>query len=306
MLDPIIEVLAQVLAFFYNIIPNVGISIILLTIFINLLLFPLTLKQTRSMRAMTEIQPEVKKLQKEYKDDREKLNQELMALYKERGVNPAAGCLPILIQMPIWFALFRLLREPEAYLPTDTSIADAYATGEPSFLGMVLSRSPSEALSEVGFVEAIPYLLIVIFVVVTGFYQQRQATMRRKPDGEQSDVARQTQTLLKVMPLVFGFFSFTLPAGVDLYFAAGQVFRIGQQTAIFRLDDRHEAEKAAAAGDGAGGPGGKGTSGDGGPGRGSAREKGTATPAKGDETPAPERPKPQPSSKKKKRRRRRN
>lgn len=102
--------LGHTLAFFYSIIPDYGIAIILLTVAVSLLLFPLTLKQTRSMRAMQEIQPEVKKLQKELKGDREELNKQLMELYKEKGVNPAAGCLPLLAQMPIWFALFQVLR----------------------------------------------------------------------------------------------------------------------------------------------------------------------------------------------------
>ena len=82
--------LGALLAFFYSIIPNYGIAIIMLTLVVSLLLFPLTLKQTRSMRAMQEIQPEVKRLQKELKGDREELNKELMALYQERGVNPAS------------------------------------------------------------------------------------------------------------------------------------------------------------------------------------------------------------------------
>ena len=101
MWNALLNLLGDSLDFFYDIVPSLGIAIILLTIAINLLLFPLTLKQTRSMRSMSEIQPDVKKLQSEHKGDREKLNQELMALYKDRGVNPAAGCLPLLLQMPI-------------------------------------------------------------------------------------------------------------------------------------------------------------------------------------------------------------
>ena len=102
--------LGYTLSFFYNVVPDYGMAIILLTVAVSLLLFPLTLKQTRSMRKMQEIQPDIKRLQKEHKGNREELNQELMALYKERGVNPAAGCLPLVAQMPIWFALFQVLR----------------------------------------------------------------------------------------------------------------------------------------------------------------------------------------------------
>ena len=102
--------LGWILSFFYDIIPTYGIAIILLTLLVSFLLFPLTLKQTRSMKAMQEIQPEVKRIQKEYKDNREEMQKQVMALYQERGVNPAAGCLPLLLQMPIWFALFQVLR----------------------------------------------------------------------------------------------------------------------------------------------------------------------------------------------------
>ena len=107
----LLDLLGGVLNFFYQIIPNLGIAIIFLTLAISLVLFPLTLKQTRSMKAMQEIQPEVKRLQKELKGDKEELNKQLMALYQERGVNPAAGCLPLIVQMPILFGLFSVLRK---------------------------------------------------------------------------------------------------------------------------------------------------------------------------------------------------
>src|SRR3972149_1792847 len=100
----LLDLLGASLKFFYQIIPNLGVAIMLLTILLSLLMFPLTLKQTRSMRAMQDIQPEVKRLQKELKGDREELNKQVMALYQQRGVNPAPGCLPLIIQMPIWFA----------------------------------------------------------------------------------------------------------------------------------------------------------------------------------------------------------
>src|SRR4030043_165521 len=95
---------------FYGLIPNLGVAIILLTIAVGVVLFPLTLKQTRSMKAMQEIQPELKRLQKEHAGDKQAMQQATMDLYKSRGVNPAAGGLPMLLQMPIWFALYQVLR----------------------------------------------------------------------------------------------------------------------------------------------------------------------------------------------------
>ena len=118
----LLDIIGTILAFFYQIIPSYGIAIILLTLAVSLIMFPLTLKQTRSMRAMQDIQPEVKRMQKELKGDREELNKQLMALYQERGVNPAAGCLPLLVQMPIWFALFNVLRTGSG-IPEDSDLA---------------------------------------------------------------------------------------------------------------------------------------------------------------------------------------
>ena len=112
--------MGSILGFFYNLLDGVfsegvslGLSIILLTIVINLLVFPLTLKQTRATRAFTAIQPEIKRIQKEYKDDPQEMQKKLMELQKSAGATPGGCLLPLLVQMPIWFALFRLLQTPE-------------------------------------------------------------------------------------------------------------------------------------------------------------------------------------------------
>jgi YidC/Oxa1 family membrane protein insertase len=241
------QALGYTLAFFYELIPNYGIAIILLTLVISLLLFPLTLKQTRSMRAMQEIQPEVKALQKELKGDKEELNKQLMALYKERGVNPAAGCLPLLLQMPIWFALFRVLRvtynpetmslDPGNVIPADSSLASALEAGDTLFLGMNLQESAAEAFS-VGIVEAIPYLILIAVVIVASYYQQAQTTRRSKKNGQDvTPQAQGMQTAMKIMPLFMGFISWGFPSGLVLYFAVSAIFRIGQQAVIIGMDD---------------------------------------------------------------------
>lgn len=248
------ELLISVLAFFYDLIPNLGIAIILLTLLISILLFPLTLKQTRSMKAMSEIQPDVKALQAEHKGDREKLNQELMALYKERGVNPAAGCLPILLQMPIWFALFRVLRGlgeapyREDHLDGDSALFGALEKQPPddSFLGMNLLTSPSDALGD-GFLTVLPYIILILVVMGTGYYQQYQTTARAKASGrDPGQQAQQMQTIMKIFPIVFGFISWSLPAGLVLYFATSQIFRIGQQYMILKIDGEHAAAASSA------------------------------------------------------------
>ena len=247
------DLLGATLSFFFEMIPNLGVAIVLLTILIGVVLFPLTLKQTRSMKAMQEIQPEIKRIQREFKTDKAAQQQAMMALYKERGVNPAAGCLPLLLQMPVWFALFNVLRTPINYASEGSALAKALATTgyEPTFLWMNLSVSPATALSgsdafacppPFGFqrcggldgslLTAIPYLLTIGLVVFTAYWQQKQ-TMAKQPPGQPPQPG---QAVMKIIPFFFGFISFNLPAGLVVYFAASQLFRIGQQSLILGLD----------------------------------------------------------------------
>lgn len=118
MFDFIAKILGQLLYFIYNNIAfhNYGLSLVFFTIIIKLALLPLTIKQLKSTQKMQEIQPELQKIQQRYKNDKEKLNQEMMKLYQEKGVNPAGGCLPMLIQLPILFALFYVIRKPLTYM----------------------------------------------------------------------------------------------------------------------------------------------------------------------------------------------
>jgi YidC/Oxa1 family membrane protein insertase len=248
----LLDLLGGVLNFFYQIIPNLGIAIILLTLAISLVLFPLTLKQTRSMKAMQEIQPEVKRLQKELKGEKEELNKQLMELYQERGVNPAAGCLPLIVQMPIWFGLFSVLRSiqvdeggTEAY---SKYIGNGVEAINHMFLGMDLTLSPSsvvpDAIRDGNILTALPYVLLIILIVAAGFYQQVQTTRTsKKPEGEQSQTAQSMQNAMKIMPFFFGFISWTLTSGLGIYFATSNLFRIGQQALILRMDAGGDDDK---------------------------------------------------------------
>lgn len=242
--------LGQLLTWLYDIWPhNYGVAIILLTIFVSLLLFPLTLKQTRSMKAMQEIQPEIKRLQKEYKDNREELNKQMMALYQERGVNPAAGCLPLILQMPIWFALYRVFRtspdatdpsvlNPTNIIPADSRLAEALLnhSSSTSFLSLDMLEAPSQAVSR-GVGAAIPAILLVLIVIASSYYQTVQTNRRNKNGNQQENKqAQQMQMVSRIMPLFMGFISWTFPMGLVLYFAVSNLFRVGQQAVIFRLD----------------------------------------------------------------------
>ena len=242
------QLLGSTISFFYDLIPNLGVAIILLTILIGLILFPLTLKQTRSMKSMQEIQPEVKRLQKDLKHDKAALQEATMALYKEKGVNPAAGCLPLILQMPIWFALFSVLRqfanveEPTKFIPDGSSLADAIGRFNTDFLWMDLTRAPSDAFND-GFLSALPYIITILVVMATAYWQQKQTMAKSNQDPNQKQPG---QAIMKIFPVFFGFISFNLPAGLVVYFAASQIFRIGQQAFILRLDaSRAEAADSA-------------------------------------------------------------
>src|SRR5438445_13782629 len=110
-LDPIAKPIAAVLAFFYSLIPNFAVAIVLLTVLMMIVLTPLTIKQTRSMLVMQKLQPELKKLQEKHKNDRQALNEAVMALYKEHNANPLGGCLPMLLPFPVFIALFQVLEK---------------------------------------------------------------------------------------------------------------------------------------------------------------------------------------------------
>jgi YidC/Oxa1 family membrane protein insertase len=248
------EILGGILSFFYGVVPNFGIAIILLTVSIGLLLFRLTLKQTRSMKAMQEIQPEIKRIQRELKQDKQAQQAAMMELYKEKGVNPAAGCLPLLAQMPIWFALFSVLRS----FASDNALKwvtegsrlyrDIVAGVDLSFLGMDMTRTPNavafgetvDGVKSTGdLVAAIPYFITIVVVMGTAYYQQKQTMSRNTSSQPQPG-----QAVMKIFPFFFGFISFNMPAGLVVYFAASQIFRIGQQALIINLDEKKAATAA--------------------------------------------------------------
>src|SRR5262245_2535966 len=159
------DALASLLAWFYDIWPSYGGAIILLTLSVMLVLTPLTLRGTRSMLRMQQLQPEMKRIQKEFKDDRQRQNEELMAFYKENGINPLSSCLPLLIQMPVFIVLYQVLRgltqvsdavtancpdggcfDPK-YLNESSSLYQSLSSHtQMEWLGFNLAISPSDAL----------------------------------------------------------------------------------------------------------------------------------------------------------------
>jgi YidC/Oxa1 family membrane protein insertase len=230
MLDPLYNAFGAVLAFFYAIIPNEGVAIILLTITVMLVLFPLTAKSARSMLAMQRLQPEIKKLQAKHKGDRQKLNEEMMELYKENKVNPLGGCLPLVVQFPVFISLFHVLRSTAATVPIGSQLYKDIIAAKPNgltFLGMDLSLKATDPHSSLWV--ALPYYILVGAVFLTGFLQSRQSQRNTPPGGNP-----QMQMITKVLPIAFGAFSLFFPAGLVLYFLVSNLWRLGQQELIMR------------------------------------------------------------------------
>jgi YidC/Oxa1 family membrane protein insertase len=240
-LDPLYAALGHTLTWFYGLVGDYGVAIVLLTIAVRILLIPLTIKQIRSMQAMQRLQPEIKRLQQKHKDDRQKLNEETMRFYKENKVNPLSGCLPLLLQMPLFIVLYRLINdlapktaegtvgEPR-HIPADSELYRALVqeAGKMKSWGMDLAERATDVH---GLGTAWPYYLLIAFVVATGWYQQRQTTARQAADGA---LNQQAQLMGKIFPIFFGFISLTIPAGVVVYFAASNVWQIAQQAIMFR------------------------------------------------------------------------
>ncbi len=288
----LLNTIGWVLAEIYHFIPNYGVSIIILTLLIRFILFPLGVKQIKSMQAMQAIGPRVKELQKKYKNDKQRAQAETMKLYKEAGVNPLGSCLPMLAQFPILISMYAVLRAPllEAtpvgpdkpvsylvmnnHLPVDSELFQDVIThqhtsllivnmqcsaaqsgtqavindtarepvipGKPLINGTddkpllndagepILSRATMDCGT--GGASKIPYFVLLLFMVGTTFFQQRQMTKATPPGASTGS----QQAILKFMPIMFGIFGFQFPAGLVLYWTTSNLFQIGQQALLLR------------------------------------------------------------------------
>ena len=173
-----------------------GLAIILLTIIIKMILYPLTAKQIKSMKAMQELQPKLKKLQDKYKDNPQMMQQKLATLYKDAGVNPIAGCLPMLIQMPILMGMYYALFNFD------------YGGAEPSFLWL-----PSLSQTD-------PTYVLPVLSALTTFLQSKMSM---------TEVNSQSRVIMIVMPLFIGWISLNFPSGLVLYWVTMNIVQIVQQ-----------------------------------------------------------------------------
>jgi YidC/Oxa1 family membrane protein insertase len=287
LLNPFYEAIAWLIVHIHSLLSPVlgknngwswALAIVFLTICMRLLLFPLFVKQTRNMRAMQVLQPRMKELQAKYKNDKEKLNQEMMALWKEHGANPFAGCLPLVLQIPVFIALFRVLNsiKPGCGKGSSTCITTANGSFDTHY-GISASLVHSAAISKifgvpisaafnsskdflhlVGGSTTSTKILSIILIVLMGastFWTQRQLMARNRASGTGSDqMAQQQKVMLYVLPLTFAIFGYRFPLGVLLYWLTTNLWSMGQQHFIIARMDAKDAAVAAGKPDAPGGP----------------------------------------------------
>jgi len=233
------DLLLMILEFFYGLTNSFGMAIVLLTIAVRIALYPLNQKQMVSMQQMQKIQPRLKVLQEKYANDKEKLNQETMRLYKENKVNPAAGCLPLLVQLPILILLFNVLR--------------TYDFAGTSFLGIILGSSTTAGLAQAVGVAADPTGNYGLMSVLTGIMQNPSglsnaglymgnlillisisfltwAQQKLSSAGANPQMAMMNT----IMPFFMAFICLSMPGGVMLYWGLSSLIGVAQQYFVMK------------------------------------------------------------------------
>ncbi len=297
----IVQPMGYIIETIYRLIPNYGVTLIVFTLVIKLILLPLSLKSQRSMTKQQKLAPQMAELQKKYANDKDKLNKEMMELYKANGVSPASGCLPMLLQLPIIFGLFQVIQKPISYMlhinfnladninktlqlqeivkntpsllgmvPTGfgsasmKTLADQYQIAmsnvsgyidgfmdwkiDFNFLGLDLSKYPNETWGPISQLLSgqithnlwvtLPLLLIPIMAgasswLLTKMTPQPAASQAAQANangqGQANAAANMNKSMLMLMPVMSAVFTFTLPAGVGLYWTISNVVQMIQQ-----------------------------------------------------------------------------
>jgi YidC/Oxa1 family membrane protein insertase len=207
-----------------------GWTIILFTVIVKLVTFPLTLTQMRGMQAQKDLQPKIQELQKKYGKDREKLSQEQMKLYKEAGVNPMSGCLPLVVQMPILFGLYAAL------VTIGPNLANAAFFWIPDLGFPTYSKGMGwmqEAYLKGDWYTLVAYLILPVLLMVSQFVMQKWMTPAMPTTGDSSNpTAGMSKQLTFMMTFMFGFFTLQVPAGLTLYWVTSNALQMLQQWAI--------------------------------------------------------------------------
>jgi YidC/Oxa1 family membrane protein insertase len=250
-LNPLYNIVSGVIVFIHKLLSPIfgtnsgvtwSLSIMGLVVIIRIILIPLFVKQIKSQRALTALQPHMKEIQKKYKDDRQKQSEEMMKLYKEHKTNPLASCFPILAQAPIFFALFTVLNGIAAKTPEGVSapIARGFLKGEyldsaaqATFFGAKISES---FLGSTELTVKIVTVLLIIFMSATTFTTQRQLMVKGMPkmDASNNMMLQQQKIMLYLFPVIFAISGVNFPVGVLIYWSTTNLWTWGQQYYVIK------------------------------------------------------------------------
>ena len=224
-IQALVDFVVHILNAIYGVVGNYGIAIIIVTVLMRIIIFPLTLKQEKSMKKMRELQPELEKIKEKYKDNPQEYQQKTAELYRESGVNPLGGCLPLLIQMPVFVALYWAFSGNA--IPADAK-----------FLWFTLKQP--DRLFMIG---NFAFNLLPILNVGVTYIQQK--IMTSATSGQESN--QQMQTMLYMMPLMMLFIFYKMPSGVTLYYLVSGALSLVQQYFILkgRSDDGKDNSKSS-------------------------------------------------------------
>ncbi len=276
--QPLFDLFAWLLAAFYSLIPNYAVAIALLTIVVMIVVFPITRRGTRSMMRMQLLAPELKQIQNKYKakagmstaerqELRQKLNEEMMALYKEHGVSPTGGCLPMFLQFPIFIILYDtirgLTREVKIHVGGNIEhvIRPLYVSHTTKLYQSIVQHGDeaihhggkllpafgidlADSVKSAGLTwpEKLPYIALILVAIALQYVQMKQLSGRNPAAASANP---QMQQMQKIMPLIFAVIYIAIPAGVNVYFIVSSLFRIGQQEYMYRHDPQLRASLAA-------------------------------------------------------------
>ena len=242
----VISPFTNVLLLIYGLLgQNFAVAILVFTVVIRAITYPLTIQQQKSARAMQELQPKVQELQKKYAKDKEALNRETMKLYQEAGVNPLSGCLPLLLQFPIFIGLYQVIMLVMAVNPLQLLNLAKHLQGPVSQLvSSVLNTSLASFIPLndrflwLNLGQADPFYILPIVVVVSTYWQQKMMT----PPSADSQSQAMNQQMAIMMPLMFGYFVMISPSGLGLYWLISNLIGIVQ----YWLVGRPQTAKATA------------------------------------------------------------
>ena len=220
--------IGYLLALIYKLVGNYGISLIILTVIVKLVLYPMYAKQIKSTANMSEMSEKAKEIQNRYANDKEKMNEEMQKLYAETGFNPMSGCLPMLIQFPIIMGLFALLRNPMKYMPTETMM---FANHE-SFLWIKDLAQPDLII------------LPIAAGLATFFAFSMNSAMTMQQPGANPGQQKAMNAIMKYFfPLSILWLARSYPAGLAIYWAGGQFMQIFFNLRINKIKDQMNAER---------------------------------------------------------------